>query len=56
MKKYFLINEDVTEIAYFSSDEKAFEEVQKRNKRDRGANWKAYDENGWAVYNVAFCC
>jgi hypothetical protein len=56
MKKYYLINGNETEVAYFSSDEKAFEEAEKRNKRDRNANWKAYDESGWVVYSIAVCC
>ena len=56
MEKFHLINGDVIEIAYFSSSEKALAEVQSRNKKDKTANWKAYYENGWAVYSVAVCC
>lgn len=56
MKKFYLVNGDITDVAYFESNEKALTEVRNRNKKDRNANWKAYDENGWAVYSIAFCC
>lgn len=52
MKKYYLINNDVTETAYFNSNEEAFEEAQKRNRYNRHANWKAYDENGYAIHII----
>ena len=52
MKKFYLVNYDTTEIAHFNDDNEAFEEAQKRNNRDRYANWKAYDEYGNAIYGV----
>ena len=53
MKKYFLVNYETTETAYFNSDIEAFKEMQKRNKYDRSANWKAYTEQGDAVFGLS---
>lgn len=52
MKKFYLVNGDTIETAHFNSNEEAFKESQKRNARDRHANWKAYDEIGDAIYGV----
>lgn len=52
MKKYFLTNNDVIETTYFNSNAEALAEAQKRNRDDRSANWKAYDENGEAIYGT----
>jgi hypothetical protein len=52
MKKYYLTNNDTIETAYFNSNAEALAEAQKRNRYDRHAGWKAYDENGYAIYAV----
>lgn len=53
MKKYYLTNNDTTEIGYFATDADAFAEAQKRNRHDPHANWKAWDQYGDAIYGVA---
>lgn len=53
MKKYYLTNNDVTEIGYFSSDAEAFAEAQSRNRHDKNANWKAWNQYGDAIYGIA---
>jgi hypothetical protein len=52
MKKFYLVNGDTIETAHFKSNEEAFKEAQARNRYDRNAGWKAYDENGDAIYGV----
>jgi hypothetical protein len=53
MKKYYLTNNNVTEIAFFASDAEALAESQKRNRHDRNATWKAWNEYGDAIYGIA---
>lgn len=55
MKKYYLTNYETLEIAYFDSDNEAFKEAQRRNRFDRAANWKAYTEQGDAIYGLVIC-
>jgi hypothetical protein len=55
MKKYYLVNMDVLEAAYFASNEEALQEAQRRNRYDKHANWKAYDESGYAIHAIVFC-
>ena len=55
MKKFYLVNYDVTEIAYFNSNDEAFQEVQKRNRFEPRSNWKAYTERGDVVYGIIVC-
>jgi hypothetical protein len=52
MKKYYLTNNDVIETAYFNSNEEALKEAQERNRHDRQANWKAWNEYGEAIYGI----
>lgn len=52
IKKYYLTNYKKTEIYYFCSDDEALREAQRRNHYDRTANWKAYNEQGEAIYAV----
>jgi hypothetical protein len=53
MKKYYLTNYETTEVAYFATDAEALAESQKRNRYDKNASWKAWDEYGQAIYGVA---
>lgn len=55
MKKYYLVNYETIEEAHFNNDNEAFTEVQKRNRYDRNANWKAYTEQGDVLYGVIIC-
>lgn len=55
MKKYYLTNYETLEIAYFDSDNEALKEAQRRNRFDRAANWKAYTEQGDAIYSFVIC-
>ena len=55
MKKFYLVNYEITEIAYFNTDKEAFEEAQRRNKFERDSNWKAYTEQGDVIYGIAIC-
>ena len=55
MKKYYLVNYETLETAYFNTDEEAFKESQRRNKNDRNANWKAYTEQGDLIYGIVVC-
>lgn len=50
--KFYLTNHNTTEIAHFNTNNEAFEEAQKRNKYDITANWKAYTEQGDAIYGI----
>jgi hypothetical protein len=52
MKKCYLTNNETIETAYFNSHSDALKEAQKRNLKDRNANWKAWDEHGQAIYAV----
>lgn len=52
MKKYYLTNNDITEVCYFESDSEAFAEAQRRNHWDRHANWKAWNQYGEAIYGM----
>lgn len=52
MKKYYLTNNSITEIAFFENDDDAFNEAIKRNRQDKTANWKAYNEYGYAIYGL----
>lgn len=52
MKKFYLVNYETIEIAYFNTSNEAFTESQKRNRADRKANWKAYTEQGEAIFGL----
>lgn len=52
MKKFYLVNNSTIEVTHFNSNEEAFKEAQTRNRYNRNANWKAYDENGDAIYGI----
>jgi hypothetical protein len=52
MKKYYLTNNDITEITYFNSNEEALKEARRRNQYDKYANWKAWNEYGEAIYEI----
>ena len=52
MKKFYLVNYSTIEVTYFNSSVDAFKEAQRRNRLDRNANWKAYDENENVIYGV----
>ena len=54
MKKYYLTNNDVTEIAYFASDAEALAEAQKRNRYNRHASWAAWNQYGEKIYAIVF--
>lgn len=53
MNRFYLVNYETIETTYFETSNEAFEEAQKRNKYDRSANWKAYTEQGDAIYGLA---
>lgn len=55
MKKFYLVNYETTETAYFDTNDEAFAEAQKRNRHDRNANWKAYTEQGDVIYGLVVC-
>lgn len=55
MKKFYLVNYSTIEVTHFNSCEEALKEVQTRNRYDRSANWKAYDENKNLIYTVYVC-
>lgn len=52
MKKYYLVNYDQIETAYFATNNEALAEAQKRNRYDRSANWKAYTEQGDVIFGI----
>ena len=54
MKKYYLTNNDVTEIAYFASDAEALAEAQKRNRYNCHASWAAWNQYGEKIYAIVF--
>ncbi len=55
MTKFYLVNDEVLETVYYNTASEAFEEAQRRNRRDISANWKAYTEQGDVIYGLVIC-